>query len=502
MAAEAAALATPVGPAGAVGPAGHHGYDETIGTLRRWAGRLPYLIIAVGIAAELLTPRHVTVSAPFAAAPLVAAAFLSFRGTLAVGVLTCGCLVLVVELHDTVGGYEVGGRTLTVVTVTLLALGVNYVLRRSGEQLASARVVAEAVQLAVLPAPPSHIDGLALAARYRAARADARIGGDFYAAEETSHGIRLIIGDVRGKGLGAVEAVVIVVGAFREAAEQEPTLADVAARLDRALQREGRRQLGTALFEGFTTALLVEIPVPAPAGRGEALTGQESRGGHAGEEGSGGEGSGHGGGGERVVRMVNRGHPGPLLLHRGRATLLEASEAALPLGLAELGVWPDRVDEVAFPPGAHLLLYTDGLSEARDAHGAFYEPEVRLAGRRFADPDELLDTVLADVAAHTAEANGGHGHGHGQQGGGVEAVDAADDMALLAVAHAPGGRRPHVVGNGPPVGPAGGAPSGPTGGPAGGTPDDGPRPDDGSRPEDGSGPDDGPRPGGPQGEGV
>lgn len=360
------------------------GYEDSVGRLRSLARALPGALLVLGLVLELATPPNVTVSAPFAAAPLAAAALLSLRGTVATGIASFGAVVLITWLHDATGpDIEPQARSVTIGTVAVLAVGVNYVLRRSDEQLASARVVAEAVQLAVLPTPPTRVADFAIATRYRAAQAGTRVGGDFYAVEETPYGVRLLIGDVRGKGLGAVEAVVIVVGAFREAAEQEESLSGVAGRLDRALQREGRRQLGTARFEGFTTAVLAEIPLRQD---------------HC------------------VVRIVNRGHPGPVLLHRGRTTLLEPTEPALPLGMTELGVWPDETDEVPFPPGAQLLLYTDGLSEARNADRVFYDPAARLSRSYFAHPEELLETVLIDVADHTG----------GEQ---------VDDMALLAVAH-------------------------------------------------------------------
>jgi serine phosphatase RsbU (regulator of sigma subunit) len=82
--------------------------------------------------------------------------------------------------------------------------------------------------------------------------------------------------------------------------------------------------------------------------------------------------------------------------------------------MGELGVWPDRAEEVVLPGGATLLFYTDGLTEARDRHGEFYDPGVRLAGRTFPHPAELLAALADEVRRHS--------------GGGM-----ADDMALLAV---------------------------------------------------------------------
>lgn len=279
---------------------------------------------------------------------------------------------------------------LTIATVAALAVLVNAFVRRTGERLVSVREIAEAAQRAVLPEPAERIGGFEIAACYEAAQADAFIGGDLYAVQDSSRGVRLIVGDVRGKGMGAVAAVAVVIGAFREAAEQEATLEAVAQRLERALAREGTRREGLDAFEGFTTAVLAELP--------------------------------HGDG---VVRIVNRGHPPPLLLYADGTLLpLAARESALPLGMGELGVWPDRAEEAVFPGGATLLLYTDGLSEARDARGEFYEPQERLAGRVFRHPGRLLSDLAEDVRRHS--------------GGGM-----ADDMALLAV------RRPCATYDGP-----------------------------------------------------
>ncbi|MFE9512894.1 PP2C family protein-serine/threonine phosphatase [Streptomyces sp. NPDC006643] len=341
---------------------------------------LPFLIIVGAIILDQATPTAITASPLYAAAPLVAAPFFSFARTVVVGVLSTATAIALHFVNDTVSGVETVTESLTVFTVSVLALAINGVVRRSGERLASARVIAEAAQRAVLPTPAARIGGLHIAARYEAAEEGAFIGGDLFAVQDTEYGVRLVVGDVRGKGMGAVETVAVVIGAFREAAEQERSLEGVARRLERALTREGTRRTGIDLFEGFTTAVLAEIP-------------------HA----------------EGMVRVVNRGHPEPLLLAAdGALTVLAPGEPALPLGMGELGAWPDRADEIPYHSGATLLLYTDGLTEARNRAGVFYNPRERLAGRIFPGPDELLDAIVGDVRLHT--------------GGG-----STDDMALLAV---------------------------------------------------------------------
>ncbi|KJY24225.1 membrane protein, partial [Streptomyces sp. NRRL S-444] len=357
-------------------------------TARRVVRVLPAALIAVGLAFDVMTPPSYTGSPFFSAAPLIAAPLSSLRGTVLTGVLASLAVVLLHILNGTTWKGEALTELVTVVTVSGLAVLINRVVRRSGERLASARGIAEAAQRAVLPKPAERIAGLHVCARYEAAQADAFIGGDLYAVQDTPYGVRLAVGDVRGKGLGAVEAVAVVLGAFREAAETEPTLEGLAQRLERALAREGTRRDSLDAVEGFTTCVLGEIPA-----------------------------------GAQVLRLVNRGHPEPLLLYAdGRLVVLAPAEPALPLGMGELaGAWPDRVEEWAFPTGATLLLYTDGLTEARDAAGVFYDPAARLNGRVFPGPGELLGALSSDVRRHT--------------GGG-----ATDDMALLAVGRPEAGR--------------------------------------------------------------
>ncbi|MFJ6747679.1 PP2C family protein-serine/threonine phosphatase [Streptomyces sp. NPDC091266] len=354
---------------------------------RRLARWLPAILVVGGFFFDVTTPSRYTAAPFFSAAPLVAAPLYSLRGTAFTALAALAGEVLVVSYHSSQDQRESITEVLTVFVVAVLSLGINRVVRMSDARLASVRDVSEAAQRAVLPLPPDRLAGLCIAARYVGARVDAQIGGDLYAVQDTPHGVRLIVGDVRGKGLEAVEAAVIVIGAFREAAEQEATLEAVAGRLERALQREGGRREGLDRFEGFTTAVLAEIPSKEHS----------------------------------VLRVLNRGHPAPLLLTPdGGLRELAPVSPALPLGLSDVAGWPDRADETFFPAGSLLLLFTDGVTEARDLAGRFYDPQARLRGRHFAGPDDLLDTLSADVARHT---------------GGLP----VDDMALLAVQRPLGG---------------------------------------------------------------
>ncbi len=361
---------------------------ESLG--RRLSLWLPPVLIAVGSAAQALTPADFVFAALFAAAPLVAAPLYSARATALTGVVSTIALIWLLHINEGIDLFEGTLRVATVATVAVLAVALNRVVRRGERRLASARGIAEAAQLALLPPPEHELGPLVIAARYQAAREDASIGGDLYAVQATPQGVRLLVGDVRGKGLEAVGSVVIVLGAFREAADTEPDLAQVAVRLDRALRREGRRRAGTVdSVEGFTTAVLVEVTDDA------------------------------------CLRVVNCGHPTPWLIHPdGRLESVEPVEPALPLGLAALpaeGAFPPPVGQVPFPVGATLLMNTDGLTEARDPYGVFYDLSDRFVAREWTrgGPDGLLDAVLADVARYT---------------GGPP----SDDLALLAVTYRDG----------------------------------------------------------------
>ncbi|MFF4606544.1 PP2C family protein-serine/threonine phosphatase [Streptomyces sp. NPDC001339] len=357
-------------------------------TVRRWGLRhlplLPVVLLVGGAVFDYRTDPHVTGEAFYTAAPMTAAALLSLRATILAGLGACAADIALLAHFGLLGKSGGLSELSSVVTVSALAVVVNRLMYFSNVRLQSARRVALAVQRAVLPEPPASIGPLRIAVRYQAAAKDAQIGGDLYSAQETPYGVRCLVGDVRGKGMDAIKAVNVAMGVFGEAADEEPTLAGIAARVERALVRERKRRSGPVRTEGFVTAVLVEIP-------------------HRGEE----------------LRLVNRGHPAPLLLHAGRVHTAEPSAPALPLGLAELSPDEDRTDTVPFPPGATLLLYTDGLTEARNRAGDFYDPVAELTGHDFPGPDELLDTLLTEVTHHT--------------GGRI-----TDDLALLAVTRGSG----------------------------------------------------------------
>ncbi len=114
------------------------------------------------------------------------------------------------------------------------------------------RSIAEAAQRVLLRPVPLTAGPLHAAVSYTSALAEARIGGDLHEVMASPHGVRVIVGDVQGKGLAAVETAARVPGAFREAAYDEKDLVKLGERLERSVARELED-------EKFVTAIVAEI---------------------------------------------------------------------------------------------------------------------------------------------------------------------------------------------------------------------------------------------------
>jgi hypothetical protein len=106
------------------------------------------------------------------------------------------------------------------------------------------------------------------------------------------------------------------------------------------------------------------------------------------------------------TELVCCGHPPPLLLRGGSATFIEPCPAP-PLGLLDLADGWCQSSRFGVGEGEQLLLYTDGVSEARDAAGRFFPLAERttraLARTGSADGGpELLDELVANLADHVS----------------------------------------------------------------------------------------------------
>ncbi|MET7842861.1 PP2C family protein-serine/threonine phosphatase [Streptomyces sp. NPDC005356] len=104
-----------------------------------------------------------------------------------------------------------------------------------------------------------------------------------------------------------------------------------------------------------------------------------------------------------VLRLLTCGHPPPLLLSGGTVRELEATAASPPFNLSGLLDDGYHVDVVPFRAGDSLLLYTDGVSEARDRDGVFYPLADRIRPIATAAPRTLIDHLGADLLAYASD---------------------------------------------------------------------------------------------------
>jgi len=290
--------------------------------------------------------------------PVIASATVSARRTLALAVLAVAACVVVSVLNDRLVELTQAVRIAGVAGVGAFCVLAATWRERRERDLQRVTRVAEVAQLAILRPIPPRVGPVAFASRYLSAAEQAFIGGDFYEVVATTSGVRIVIGDVRGKGLEAVHLAALVLGSFREAASVEQEFAAVAAAVDRAVAAE-------IALEDFVTAVFVEIR----------------------------------GGGE--VLVVNCGHHPPLRITDRSALELTGDEASPPLGLN-----PSFTTQVhRLDVGDRLLLYTDGMVEARGPDRSFFElgPQA-LASLNKRSLESAIEGLIAAVQRHA----GGH----------------------------------------------------------------------------------------------
>jgi len=262
---------------------------------------------------------------------------------------------------------------------TGLVLHVRHALLR---ELRHIRKVAGAAQSVLLRPLPPRIDGLNIAAAQLSADHGATVGGDLYEVIATEHGVRVVMGDVRGHGLAAIGTVAAVLGSFREAAHDEAELDCVLRRLERALARHLRERaraehpsVGADLpdnpvAEEFVTVLLLEI------------------------------------GRDGELHALNCGHPWPYLLSGGRVEPLARTEPLPPLGAFPLPADLAATGCGQLLPGEALFLHTDGVEDARDGHGQFFPLPTALA-EAVRDHPVVPQTVLRTVFTRLLRHAGG-----------------------------------------------------------------------------------------------
>ncbi|MFF4778697.1 PP2C family protein-serine/threonine phosphatase [Microtetraspora fusca] len=346
----------------------------------------PLGLIAAIVVADLLTPIGIPMGPLLVVAPAITASFAGALATAMVAAIAVVGLVAVGVILDQhlLSTMYFQSQIISLVVVSVIVTTFRYLRDRRVRELAQVRTVSEAAQRVVLRPLPQRLGPLRVASVYLAAQEQAQIGGDLYAAARTADATRLIVGDVMGKGLTAISDAALLLYTFREAAHRQASLSDLVTYLDRSVcwnlaESSEPEKAG----ECFITAAVVDIP-DTP----------------------------------QLMRMVTCGHPPPLLIRGRQVTTLHPTSPAPPLGLGELTTPDYRADTFALEPGDLLLLYTDGVIEARSPGGVFYPLAERAASWCGDSPSSLVHHLRADLLAHV--------------GGRV-----TDDAAMIAIQRAP-----------------------------------------------------------------
>ncbi|QEV18826.1 PP2C family protein-serine/threonine phosphatase [Streptomyces alboniger] len=276
----------------------------------------------------------------------------------------------------------------------LLSRAIRYAVERkradvAQRQLTESRLRAQEnarLERGLLPTPLLNGSPLRFAARYRPGRSRALLGGDFYDTVRTPDGsVHVMIGDVCGHGPDEAALGVELRIAWRALTFAGLCGDELLSTLQKVLEHE------RADDEIFATLCTVDI---APDGRRAGL--------------------------------CLAGHPSPLIAREGRlAELLPYEDGGPALGLLPRARWPRR--QVELGGKWSLMLYTDGLIEGRIGQGKErlgQEGMVEMVRRQIASGlqgDELLEAAVNEAR----DLNGG---------------DLTDDVAVLLLDRAPGGR--------------------------------------------------------------
>ncbi len=322
--------------------------------------------------------------------------------------------VLGVGLHDllpavaeALHAHHPGGTTRAEVTVagpsgdpTDLALAVTSVVDPRGHHTASVVVLtdvserkrterrlrvlleeqtrlAETLQQSLRPLVLPTLDGAVLAARWVPAAPDRELSGDFYDIHAATHGRwAFVLGDVSGKGVHAAVVTALARYTVRTLSAQGWRPAQVLQQLNQALLSQS--SMSRDDDERFCTVAYGQVLVPD--------------------------------GGGLTVTIALGGHPQPLLRRMGggvEAVGLPGTALGL---LAEVDVQEASVE---LAPGDLLLVFTDGVTEARHGREEFGEERLRaVLASAGPGPQDAVDAVVSSLELFSGER---------------------DDVALLAI---------------------------------------------------------------------
>ena len=239
--------------------------------------------------------------------------------------------------------------------------------------------IARALQESLLPPTLPEIGGVEVAARFRAAGDGNEVGGDFYDLFDTGDDHwAVVMGDVCGKGPHAAALTALARYTLRAAAMREERPSDVLATLNEALVRQ-------RADEQFCTVAFARLE--------------------------------RNGAGTRMT-VASGGHPLPLVLRADGRVDAVGTPGSL------LGIMPDpqlRDDSVPLEPGDAVVLYTDGVTDARAPDRVLSPADLAGLLRECTGLDAAAIAERVERAATTSPA------------GAPDGIEPRDDVAILVL---------------------------------------------------------------------
>lgn len=249
------------------------------------------------------------------------------------------------------------------------------------ERMAGELHIANNIQQTLLPEEDGamkDIDDVQVEGRLIPAKA---VGGDLYNAFVRDGKLFFCIGDVSGKGIPSALIMAIMQALFRNIASREDNPSHIMKRLNETACRNNKANIFVTLFVG-----VLDLP------------------------------TGH-------LRYCNAGHELPIMVRtqnsKAEISNLEAMPN-LPVGLFE--DFEYEMQTMQMQPGSALFLYTDGLTEARNAKGKLFGRDrvgQMIAEAGTTNPKQLVETTIGCWQKFIGE------------------TEQSDDLTLLALSYTP-----------------------------------------------------------------
>ena len=214
--------------------------------------------------------------------------------------------------------------------------------------------IANSIQQGLIPPAPPTVEFARIEARTVPCT---EVGGDFYDFVSTPAGLVTVLADISGKGISAALLASSIQGMLYSQLSAGLGLVEAAQCVNSFLcSRMGGRK--------YATLVLARL---APTG---------------------------------TLEIVNCGHLPPLIIEQGASKFVD--EGSVPVGL--FGDASFQATQLTLPPGARVVLYTDGLSEAENPSGEDFGQEKLCACLGGASPVEELFRAVTEFSAGCAGA--------------------------------------------------------------------------------------------------